>query len=661
MPAAGPLDPDRLAATEFSTSFRGFDAGEVRSLLLTVSEALRESAAREQDLRERLARAERRVRELDESATARTEAAAEEARREGREMVAEAQRVRERMLGDLARRRRHARQQVEQLMAGRERLLEAFDNVRQTIDTATNEMRTALPEARLAAEAAGRRFDQGDAEEGEAAEVAALEGEIEAARLAGLPIVEAELGTVDAGGPAAGDAGEGPTAAGGPEPSLLGERDVREMAPVELGAAFEDVRIVPVDQPDATASAAAEAPVAVESVREPEAAPSPSSGPEAQALPDDDEAEPEDEDEDDDEPEDEDEPEAGPEPEAPPPVDAGVVSDEREPVDADVVSDEPAPVDAGHLDDLFAGLRAARAEAVNDARAVLARDVAAAAPAPASEATAPAAADPAPAPEFAAADDDDATDPAVDAPAADPSPAGPLAAVRSDAGTRDEPGVPAPAPLDVDGALLTTAEALASALKRVLGDEQNELLERLRTLRRGAAADAPEVLGDAGELTQRFAAVAAGPLGDLADRAMASLAPDHRARPPAPGPMATAVATELVAPLHERLARGFAESGTDAAEASVRARATFREWKTQRIGALAADAARSAYHAGLLAGVAKGRALAWAPEDDDACPECGDNALAGPVARGARYPTGHRHPPAHDGCRCVLRPAETHD
>ena len=47
----------------------------------------------------------------------------------------------------------------------------------------------------------------------------------------------------------------------------------------------------------------------------------------------------------------------------------------------------------------------------------------------------------------------------------------------------------------------------------------------------------------------------------------------------------------------------------------------------------------------------------WSLDDaEGACPECDDNALAGPVPRGDRYPTGHRHPPAHDGCRCLLLP-----
>ena len=38
------------------------------------------------------------------------------------------------------------------------------------------------------------------------------------------------------------------------------------------------------------------------------------------------------------------------------------------------------------------------------------------------------------------------------------------------------------------------------------------------------------------------------------------------------------------------------------------------------------------------------------------CPDAEDNSLAGLVVRGEPFPTGHCHPPAHPGCRCLLVP-----
>ena len=64
------------------------------------------------------------------------------------------------VLGDLARRRRAAREQVERLNAARERLLAAYAVVRRTADEATAELKVALPAARVAADQAARRVHE---------------------------------------------------------------------------------------------------------------------------------------------------------------------------------------------------------------------------------------------------------------------------------------------------------------------------------------------------------------------------------------------------------------------------------------------------------------------------------------------------------------------
>src|SRR5438874_1492316 len=87
----------------------------------------------------------------------RVQAELDAAKARGREMIAEAQVVRERIIGDLARRRRAAQIQIEQLLAGRDRLLETYKSVRGTLDDITAELAHAEDEARVAAEAAHRR------------------------------------------------------------------------------------------------------------------------------------------------------------------------------------------------------------------------------------------------------------------------------------------------------------------------------------------------------------------------------------------------------------------------------------------------------------------------------------------------------------------------
>jgi DivIVA domain-containing protein len=113
-------------------------------------------------------------------------AAVEAGRQQGREMVAEAQVVRERILKDLARRRRTGKAQLEQLRAARERLLDAYALVRRTLEEATSELTVAVPEAKLAAEAAGRRVEMDDDE----LSVEAIEAELDAGRVAGVPLLD---------------------------------------------------------------------------------------------------------------------------------------------------------------------------------------------------------------------------------------------------------------------------------------------------------------------------------------------------------------------------------------------------------------------------------------------------------------------------------------
>src|SRR5437588_1620341 len=87
----------------------------------------------------------------------RVQAELEAGKARGREMIGEAQAVRERVIGDLARRRRAAQIQIEQLLAGRDRLLDTYKSVRGTLDDITVQLEHAEDEARVAAEAAHHR------------------------------------------------------------------------------------------------------------------------------------------------------------------------------------------------------------------------------------------------------------------------------------------------------------------------------------------------------------------------------------------------------------------------------------------------------------------------------------------------------------------------
>ncbi len=71
----------------------------------------------------------------------------EAAKAHGRQLITDAQALRERVLADLARRRNAGRAQIEQLREGRDRLLGAYEVVQRTIDHAVEQLRLAAPEA----------------------------------------------------------------------------------------------------------------------------------------------------------------------------------------------------------------------------------------------------------------------------------------------------------------------------------------------------------------------------------------------------------------------------------------------------------------------------------------------------------------------------------
>ena len=84
-----------------------------------------------------MATADARANDVTEVATAEAENIIEAARRQGRDMLDEAKSARERVLGDLVRRRALLREQIEALRIGRDKLLDAYRAVKHTFLEAT--------------------------------------------------------------------------------------------------------------------------------------------------------------------------------------------------------------------------------------------------------------------------------------------------------------------------------------------------------------------------------------------------------------------------------------------------------------------------------------------------------------------------------------------
>lgn len=649
--------------------------------------------------------------------------------------VAEAERMRDRVLADLARKRKAARQHLEQLRAGRDRLLEAYDVVKATTDQATRELGVVLPDAkRLADEAARRVGAEPDPSVNE------LHAELDLARDADLPIVlpsertdleVADEGTdLDAGeadavvaddeaddetstepdvttssddaaddaiaieaeetaepvaavtassapsvpeAPASGSTGAAITPAAKsvvapihpPTGKLHGRRKGRRdplggaslpeapLEPVEVGAEFETVRLVesPVDaEPRAGGDAAASGEAAGDSsadagttadVHETESAPVKRSATAAEAAL----------------------AAMARQPTASPSSRSG--DQPAETADASERTDDDLPAEPGE----------ALASDVADDRAAIEPVE------PVADQPVEPAAEPDVAGIFERLRREQAT-PGDPAPAEPASEAAPGAAKNAAAHADDEISAADPV-LDAaaarlaemferrDAAVDEVGKRLAKKVKRLLSDNQSELLDELRRAKKRPSAEQlfagqpafVEALADATR-ANLGGAVAAGVTlaGDLHDGSAerADVDIDETVRE-----LVESLADSLQVRLTRALGEGTttADLGDDAPvplddlELADAIRACYREFRGARLTVAVTDACASAFGLGLRAALPADVGLRWFTDRNDRpCSDCDDNRLAGVVPSGERFPTGQFVPPAHQGCRCVALP-----
>ncbi len=202
--------------------------------------------------------------------------------------------------------------------------------------------------------------------------------------------------------------------------------------------------------------------------------------------------------------------------------------------------------------------------------------------------------------------------------------------------------------------------ASARKLKRVLADEQNEILHALR--RKEPVSTIDTMLPWQTEQATRYAAAITSELEKAALLGAASIdsgtTKEHKAdinRNGATKAAIEALTSKIVVPLRERLERAVSDADGDNEELANMVRGIYREWKTQRIDEHLDDVARAAFGRGALAAVVPGTKICWMVDPNGpACPDAEDNALAGEVAAGQPFPTGDTCAPAHEGCRCML-------
>jgi cell division septum initiation protein DivIVA len=205
-----------------------------------------------------------------------------------------------------------------------------------------------------------------------------------------------------------------------------------------------------------------------------------------------------------------------------------------------------------------------------------------------------------------------------------------------------------------DELLSPISAQLSRHVKRALGDDQNRLLDVLRSTPNlgGEALLGPEDLhltlfttAAQGHLADAFAA------GAVFGGADAGTVPSDAAVEQA----AAGLSRTVVTMLRRRIADG-SDAGEEVGE---RVGAAFREWRGERIERLVGDFAVQAFSAGVAAATTPDGQVRWVMTSSSGCSDCDDNALAGSVPIAEGFPTGHAYPPAHSGCRCLVTPVTT--
>ena len=212
-----------------------------------------------------------------------------------------------------------------------------------------------------------------------------------------------------------------------------------------------------------------------------------------------------------------------------------------------------------------------------------------------------------------------------------------------------------------DDLIAPIIKALARRMKRTLQDDQNDILDRLRS---NHSVWSPEVLPAEPEHHDAYS-TAALPYLEEAAQAGASFVGSEGASGPSVDQLlgiAHELAETVVGPLRRRLADDERLQGAGESEVAEHVGSAFRDWKGPRVESLAGDFVVAAFSAGTIAGAGgeAGTLIEWvavAGPDAGPCPDCEDNALNGPQQPGEDFPTGHARPPVHPGCRCLLAPA----
>jgi cell division septum initiation protein DivIVA len=202
-----------------------------------------------------------------------------------------------------------------------------------------------------------------------------------------------------------------------------------------------------------------------------------------------------------------------------------------------------------------------------------------------------------------------------------------------------------------DRALEESLSVLTRRVKRALQDDQNIMLERLRDVKAMITTE----LEDEHAQRARYAEAAHEAIVHAASAGVqfamdeGGVARSVVSTPPLEDCVADLAVTVVLA-LRKRILADMSGDGPD------RVNAAYREWRGARVERLCNDAARRAFHLGVVT-ASMGRSIRFLAAPNDApCDACALDAASGERAAGSNFPSGSPYPPLHAGCACTVVP-----
>lgn len=225
---------------------------------------------------------------------------------------------------------------------------------------------------------------------------------------------------------------------------------------------------------------------------------------------------------------------------------------------------------------------------------------------------------------------------------------------------RAEAGRPEPERLALearDGLIKPVEDELLRSLKRTLADEQNSVLEALRLAKGRILLDS--VLPDSEEQLSTYLLLAESGLERAAAFGAASVDLSYGLADFDLGDLAAMIVEATADAVRSKLERDAADLGEDVEAEDIlpSVGAVYKEVKGKTLETVVRTAVAAAFSRGVYAAAPSDAVFKWVVDHSgQPSAECDDNALSGPTQKDDEFPTGALYPPVEVGCRCLIVP-----